>query len=213
MHNNSKEIVSCMESIDFVSLIPFVFITTFTPGPNNIACTSLAINFGIKKSMGFLYGIFLGFMSVLLLAGFFSNMLLKMIPGLEPIMRWIGAAYILYLAYGILKADYSFQQDNQQAQPFSFSHGFLLQFLNPKGIIYALTLYSAFLYSIIDMPRFIVLFAFTLSSIGFLSLLLWALFGKIISHFLYRDRVRKIVNLLLAFLLAYTAIKLTGILF
>ncbi|HKK83745.1 MAG TPA: LysE family transporter [Atribacterota bacterium] len=200
-----------MESIDFVSLIPFVFITTFTPGPNNIACTSMAINFGLKRSMGFLYGIFFGFVSVLLLAGFFSNILLKTIPDLEPIMRWIGAVYILYLAYNILKADYSFQQDNQQVQPFSFSHGFLLQFLNPKGIIYALTLYSAFLYSIIDIPRFIVLFAFILSSIGFLSLLLWASFGTLISRFLYQDKVRKTVNLLLAVLLAYTAVKLTGI--
>lgn len=202
-----------MESIDFVSLIPFVFITTFTPGPNNIACTSMAINFGLKKSMGFLYGIFFGFVSVLLLAGFFSNILLKTIPDLEPIMRWIGAAYILFLAYSILKADYSFQQNNQQVQPFSFSHGFLLQFLNPKGIIYALTLYSAFLYSIIDIPRFIVLFAFILASIGFLSLLLWASFGTLISRFLYQDKVRKTVNLLLALLLAYTAVKLTGFLF
>ncbi len=202
-----------MESIDFVSLIPFVFITTFTPGPNNIACTSMAINFGLKKSMGFLYGIFFGFVSVLLLAGFFSNILLKTIPDLEPIMRWIGAAYILFLAYSILKADYSFQQNNQQVQPFSFSHGFLLQFLNPKGIIYALTLYSAFLYSIIDIPRFIVLFAFILASIGFLSLLLWASFGTLISRFLYRDKVKKTVNLLLALLLAYTAVKLTGFLF
>jgi len=202
-----------MESIDFVSLIPFVFITTFTPGPNNIACTSMAINFGLKRSMGFLYGIFFGFVSVLLLAGFFSKLLLKTIPDLEPIMRWIGAAYILYLAYNILKADYSFQQNNQQVQPFSFSHGFLLQFLNPKGIIYALTLYSAFLYSIIDIPRYIVLFAFILASTGFLSLLLWALFGTLISRFLYQDKVRKTVNLLLAVLLAYTAVKLTGIIF
>ncbi|MFW6148682.1 MAG: LysE family translocator [Atribacterota bacterium] len=202
-----------MENIDFISLIPFVFITTFTPGPNNIACTSMAINFGLKKSMGFLYGIFFGFASVLLLAGFFSNVLLKTIPDLEPIMRWIGAVYILYLAWNILKADYSFQQNNQHVQPFSFSHGFLLQFLNPKGIIYALTLYSAFLYSIIDIPQFIVLFALILASIGFLSLLLWASFGTLISRFLYRDKVRKTVNLLMTLLLAYTAVKLTGIIF
>lgn len=202
-----------MENIDFVSLIPFVFITTFTPGPNNIACTSMAINFGIKRSIGFLYGIYLGFLSILLLAGFFSNILLNSIPGLEAIMRWVGAIYIMYLAYNILKLDYSLQKNAQQAYPFGFSKGFLLQFLNPKGIIYALTLYSAFLYSIIGNPQFIILFAFILSSIGFLSLLLWASFGTIISHFLYKDRVRKIVNLLLALLLAYSAVKLTGILF
>jgi|LDZU01.1.fsa_nt_gi cysteine/O-acetylserine efflux protein len=154
-----------MENIDFVSLIPFVFITTFTPGPNNIACTFMAINFGIKSSMGFLYGIYLGFLSILLLAGFFSNILLNPIPGLEPIMRWIGAIYILYLAYNILKLDYSLQKNTQQAHPFGFGKGFLLQFLNPKGIIYALSFYSVFLYSIIDSPRYILIFALILASL------------------------------------------------
>ena len=121
-----------MNSIGFISLIPFVFITTFTPGSNNIACTSMAINFGIKKSMSFIYGIFIGFATLLLLAGFFSNILLKMIPGLEPIMRLVGAIYILYLAFNLLKADYSFQQKAKQLKPFGFSQGVLLQFLNPK---------------------------------------------------------------------------------
>ena len=202
-----------MELIDFVSLIPFVFVTTFTPGPNNIISASMAINFGLKKSMGFFCGIFAGFASILLLAGFFSNLLFRLIPSLEPIMRWVGAAYILYLAYSILKVDYSFQQNTNQAQPFGFSHGFLLQFLNPKGIIYALTLYSAFLYSIIGIPKYIILFAFILAAIGFSSLLVWASFGTIISHSLYRVKVRKTMNLLLSLLLFYTAIKLTGILF
>ena len=202
-----------MNSIDFISLIPFVFITTFTPGPNNIACASMAISFGIKKSMCFIYGIFIGFTTVLLFAGFFSNILLKMVPGLEPVMRLIGAVYILYLAFNLLKTDYSFQQKAKQVKPFSFNQGVLLQFLNPKGIIYAITLYSAFLYSITDKPQYIILFAFTLSSIAFLSLILWALFGAIISRFLYRERTKRIINTTLALLLGYTAVKLTGIVF
>lgn len=205
--------MSKLENIDFVSLIPFVFITSFTPGPNNIACASMSINFGIKKTMCFLYGIIFGFASILLLSGFFSNILLKTIPNLEPIMRLVGAIYILYLAYNILRADYAFQYNNQQAQPFGFRHGFLLQFLNPKGIIYALTLYSTFLYSIIDTPKFIILSAFIIALIGFLSISLWALFGTIIGRFLQQSKVRKTVNLLLALLLAYTAIKLSGLLF
>lgn len=199
--------------IDFISLVPFVFATTFSPGPNNIACASMAIHFGIKKSMGFLYGIFLGFASILILAGSFSNFLLQIIPSLEPIMRWIGAAYILYLAYAIQKADYSIQRNSKKIQPFGFSHGFLLQFLNPKGIIYALTVYSVFLYSIIGIPKYIILSSFVLAAIAFCSLLLWASFGTIISHFLYRKNIRKAVNLILSLLLIYTSIKLTGFLF
>jgi len=202
-----------METIDFASLIPFVFVTIYTPGPGNIACTSMGVNHGIKKSMGFIYGISFGFILILLLAGFFSNLLLKVIPSLESIMRWIGAAYILYLAYNIQKADYSFPQNNQQVKPFGFKHGILLQFVNPKCIIFVLTLYTAFLYSIISIPKYIILFTFILSVLGFSANLLWASFGAVISHFLHQERIRKIVNLLLALLLVYTAIKLSGILF
>jgi cysteine/O-acetylserine efflux protein len=202
-----------METIDFVSLIPFVLVTTYTPGPANIACTSMVINFGMKKSMSFIFGICTGFALILLLVGFFSKLLLRMIPSLEPIMRWFGAAYILYLAYTILKTDYSFQQNNQEVKPFGFRHGLLLQFLNPKAFIFVLTLYTAFLYSIVDIPEYIFLFAFILSLIGFSSNLLWASFGAVINRFLLQEKVRKIVNVFMSLLLCYTAIKLTGILF
>ncbi len=202
-----------METIDFASLIPFVFVTIFTPGPGNIACTSMAVNYGMKRSMGFICGLSSGFILIMLLASFFSNLLLKIIPSLESIMRWIGAGYIFYLAYSILKADYSYQQNNQEVKPFVFRHGLLLQFLNPKCIIFVLTLYTAFLYSIISTPRYIVACIFVLVLLGFSANLLWASFGAMISHFLYQEKVRKTVNLLLSLLLVYTAIKLTGILF
>lgn len=202
-----------MENIDLVSLIPYVIVTTFSPGPNNISCASLVVNFGIKKSINYFYGIYFGFITILLLAGFFSTVLNNFIPSFEPIMRWVGAAYILYLAYNILKADYSFQTSEQRSIPFNFAHGFILQFLNPKGIIYALTLYSAFLNTIIGIPEYIILFAFILASLGFSSLLIWAFFGKIISKYLHQKNTKRFVNTLLALLLFYTAVKLTGLVF
>lgn len=202
-----------MENIDFISLIPFVFITTFSPGPNNIACTSIAVHFGIKKSLGFFYGIFTGFMFVLVLAGFFTKILSQIIPSFEPAMRWIGATYILYLAYKISKAHYSFQPDSNLEKPFGFTHGFLLQFLNPKGIIYALTLYSTFLSSIVGHSKYIVFFGFILACIGFCSILIWAFFGNIISHYLHQEKIKSFVNLSLSSLLIYTAIKMTGLFF
>ncbi len=201
-----------MDTIDFASLIPFVLVTIYTPGPGNIACTSMGVNHGIKKSMGFIYGISFGFILILLMAGFFSNLLLKVIPSFESIMRWVGAAYILYLAYNIQQTDYSFTQKNQQVQPFGFKYGILLQFVNPKCIIFVLTLYTVFLYSIISIPKYIILFTLILSVLGFSANLLWASFGVVISRFLYQAKVRKIVNSVLALVLVYTAIRLTGIL-
>lgn len=202
-----------MENIDFASLIPFVLVTIYTPGPGNIACTSMGINYGMKRSLGFIYGLQAGFILAMLLAHLFSNLLLEIIPSLQSVMRWVGGAYILYLAYQIYKTDYSYQQDSQESKPFSFRHGLLLQCLNPKLFIFVLTLYTAFLYSIIHIPRYIGLFTGILVLLGFSANLLWNSFGATISRFLHQVKVRKTVNSVLALLLVYTAIKLTGLLF
>jgi cysteine/O-acetylserine efflux protein len=200
-----------MNLIDFGVLIPFALITTFTPGPNNLSCTSMSINFGIKKTMNYIYGIVTGFFLLLLLCGFFSNLLFTALPSVEPIMRWIGAAYILYLAYGTFRASFSLQEKSDQYL-WGFYKGVLLQFVNPKGIIYGLTLYSAFLSPLIGNPLYIILFSLGFAFIGLCALLTWVSFGAIINQFLHNVKSRIIINSILSLLLAYTAVKISGIL-
>jgi len=201
-----------MNLIDFATLIPFVLITTFTPGPNNLSCASMSINFGIRKTMNYLYGIVTGFFLLLSLCGFFSNLLFTAIPSVEPIMRWIGAAYILYLAYGTFKASFSFKEKSNQFL-LGFYKGVLLQFINPKGVIYGLTLYSVFLNPLIGNSFYIILFSLGFTIIGFCSILTWALFGAMINQFLHHLKLRIIINSILSLLLVYTAVKISGVLF
>jgi len=201
-----------MNLIDFGTLIPFALITIFTPGPNNLSCASISINFGIKKTMNYIYGIVTGFFLLLLLCGFFSNLLFMAIPSIEPIMRWIGATYILYLAYGTFKASFSLQEKSNQYL-WGFYKGILLQFLNPKGIIFGLTLYSTFLSPIINNPLYIVLSSLSIVLVGLCAVLTWALFGAIINQYLHHLKLRIILNSILSLLLAYTAVKISGILF
>lgn len=201
-----------MNLIDFGALIPFALITTFTPGPNNLSCASMGINFEIKKTMPYLFGIITGFFLLLLLCGFFSNLLLTAIPSIEPILRWIGATYILYLAYCTFKTSFSFKEKTNQYL-WGFYKGVLLQFLNPKGIIYGLTLYSVFLNPLIGNFFYIVLFSLGFALLCFCSILTWTLFGAIISQYLHHAKLRIILNSILSLLLVYTAIKITGIFF
>jgi len=200
-----------MDLIDFGILIPFVLITTFTPGPNNLSCTSMSINFGIKKTMNYIYGIVTGFFLLLLLCGFFSNLLFTAIPSVEPIMRWIGAAYIFYLAYGTFRVSFSLQEKSNQYL-WGFYKGVLLQFLNPKAIIYGLTLYSVFLNPLIGNSFYIILFSLGFALVGLCAVLTWALFGAIINQYLHHLKLRIIINSILSLLLVYTAVKISGIL-
>jgi cysteine/O-acetylserine efflux protein len=173
----------------------------------------MGIKYGFNKSINFIYGSFVGFLIVLSIAGLFSNFLLIFIPSFASIMRWIGSAYILYLAYNMLKADYSFTKDGKdlEIQPLGFKHGALLQLFNPKSIMFILTLYTTFLYPISTKPLCIFLSTLILGLFGFSSNLLWTFLGARISNLLNQEHFKRTVNLILALLLVYSAIKLTGI--
>jgi cysteine/O-acetylserine efflux protein len=199
-----------MNLIDFGALIPFALITSFTPGPNNLSCAAMGINYGIKKTIPYLLGIVTGVFLLLLFCGFFSHLLFTAIPSIEPIMRWIGAIYILYLAYSTFKASFSFQEKSKQFF-LGFYQGALLQFLNPKGIIYGLTLYSTLLNPLIGKPLYIFSFSLGLVIPIFFAISTWASFGTMISQHLHQAKLRIILNSTLALLLVYTAIKITGI--
>jgi len=200
-----------MEQIDFLSLIPYVLIVSFTPGPNTITSASMGVCFGIRRTTKFVYGVTVGIFIVMLLCGSFSNLLLRVIPSIEPIMRLVGAGYILWLAYGIFKANYSLKGKSETI-PLGFYKGLLLQFLNPKLAIYGLTLYTAFLSPIINTPLYVGISVFTISAIAFCSVFTWALFGSVISKHLHNTKIKNALNITLGLLLVYTAVRLSGLL-
>lgn len=194
---------------DFIALASFVVITTFTPGPNNISSASMGILYGYKKTLKYLTGIVAGFFLLMILCGWISATLLQVLPSFENILRIVGAIYILWLAYHTFKASYTFKEDQQVR--LGFSNGFFLQVLNPKGIIYGLTVYSTFLVEKISGPFSLLLSAIALASVAFSAISTWTLFGASIRVYLNRPRIKQILNTALSLLLVYTAIELSGV--
>jgi cysteine/O-acetylserine efflux protein len=196
-------------STSLVALISYVLVSTFTPGPANISSASLAVLHGYRKTLIYQSGLALGVFLLMFLSGWLSKTLLNIFPALEPIMRYVGAAYILYLAYGVLRASYAFTESNQR--PLGFLHGLALNVLNPKLIVYAFTLFTAFLAPLSrDMAR-VFLAAVLLAATSFCSTSLWALFGTAIRTYLHDPRWRMAVNIVLCLLLVYTALTLVVI--
>jgi cysteine/O-acetylserine efflux protein len=197
-------------TIPLLPVISYVLISTFTPGPSNISSASLAVLHGYKNTLKFQAGLALGVFLLMLLSGLLSTTLLQFFPAFEPIMRTVGAGYILYLAFGILKASYTFME--KDTEPLGFLHGFTLQILNPKLFVYAFTLFSAFLASTTTNTTFLILTVTLLAAISFCATSVWALFGTAIKAHLHNPRLNMIINIALSLLLVYTAISLTGIL-
>ena len=196
--------------INFFPMLAYVLVSTFTPGPSNISSASIAVLRGYKNTLPYQAGLAAGVFLMMAASGWVSTALLSTFPILEPVLRYVGAGYILYLALGILKASYTFTAQN--TKPLGFVHGLTLQVLNPKLLIYAFTLFSAFLAPLANNGALVVLAATLLAATSFGATSAWAIGGTAIGTYLHNARVKSMINILLALALVYTAVSLTGIL-
>jgi len=196
--------------IDMIPLVSFVIITTFTPGPNNISSAAMGVAYGYRRSLPYLFGIASGFFLVMLAAAYLSSTLLKIMPFAEHYLRWIGSAYILYLAIRTLRTDYGFSDNGEDAR--AFTKGFVLQLCNPKVAVYGLTLFSTFLAGISGHLAWLFFFAATFALTALAAISSWALCGAAIRNNLKNECFRKAVNIVLVLLLFYTAVALSGLL-
>ena len=194
-----------------IPVLSYILISTFTPGPSNISSASVASLHGYRNTLRYQSGLAVGVFALMLLSGSISAALLHIFPVLEPVLRIAGAAYILYLAYGILRASYAFGPGGK-AQPLGFLPGLMLNLLNPKLVVYAFTLFSGFLGSLTGSVFLVALVAAVLAAVSFVATSTWALFGTTIKTYLHNPRLRLAVNILLALSLVYAALSLAQIL-
>ncbi|PJF29727.1 MAG: lysine transporter LysE [Phototrophicales bacterium] len=199
-----------MDNINFGAFIIFVIVTTFTPGPNNISSSSLGVIYGYRKTVPYMLGIALGFFMTMFVTGVISHTLYHIIPSVEGVMRIIGAGYILWLAYKTLKLSYDFADDT--TLKIGLRDGLLLQLFNVKVWLYGLALYTTFLAGITGNIVLLTISAIFLAGVAFTSTSSWALFGSATKQMLRHPRLQQGVNVILALLLVYNAIDLSGIL-
>lgn len=195
-------------TISLLPIISYILISSFTPGPSNISSASLAILYGYKNTLRYQAGLATGVFLLMFMSGLLSTTLTRNFPTIEPIMRYVGAMYIFYLAFGILKASYTFTETN--SKPLGFLHGFTLQLLNPKLFVYAFTLFSAFLAAMTQNLSILFLVVTFLAAVAFCAASTWALFGTAIKTHLHNPRLKMVINIILSLSLIYTAVSLTG---
>ena len=199
-----------MANIAVLPLLSYVLISTFTPGPANISSSSLGVLYGFRRTLPYQAGLAVGVWVMMLAGGLLSANLLSRFPALEPALRYVGAAYILYLAYGLLRASYAFAE--RPTPPLGCGHGLLLNVSNPKLVVYAFTLFASFRAPIAGQALWLSAAALVLAAISAAATALWAFFGAAIKARLRDPRVTRWVNVGLAVFLVYAAIELAGLL-
>lgn len=130
--------------MNFPAFLSYTFLTAYTPGPNNLLSMTNASRDGFKRSIPFFFGIFTGFVVVMSACAIFSSLLFDLIPAIKPYMVILGAGYILFLAWTVLR-DRPHKGKTGITQGNSFLSGMLLQFVNVKIILYGITAMSSYI--------------------------------------------------------------------
>lgn len=181
----------------------FTLVTIFTPGPNNIASMGYGVTYGYKRTLKFLLGVCIGSFVVFMLISFFSHLISRYMPKVFPVLKYIGAAYIVFLAVQVMRSA-GIKTDNKKPEARLYQ-GVLLQFLNPKGHIYYLTVITVFIHPYFNSVLTDLLFVSILLVLIFSSVSLYTAGGSIIKALVKRERIYRIINIILGLALLYSA--------
>ncbi|NSB13896.1 MULTISPECIES: LysE family translocator [Clostridium] len=192
--------------MNITSFLIYCIIVTVTPGPTNIVILSTVNNWGTKKAMEYTYGATIAFGLLLIISAILNTALMAVLPKILCIMQIIGSLYILYLAYQICKMDTSKSTAKETA---TFLSGFLMQFVNPKVVLFTMTVIPSFVMPYYTKLSTLMVFVAYITIIGFGAFIIWVLFGTIFKTFLQKHQ--KIVNIIMALFLVYSAIIVSGV--
>jgi threonine/homoserine/homoserine lactone efflux protein len=190
--------------IDPLPYAMYSFVMSITPGPNNVMLTAAGATFGFRRTVPHMLGVCVGFSIELLAVCAGLGAIFTHWPDLQTVLRWVGAAYLLYLGVRMLGAGEA--RTGVTTRPVSFLEAALFQFLNPKAWVMTLTAATLFL------PRELGVIAADSYMVAVMVLInlpciaVWALFGSSLRGFLARPASRKGFNAAMAVALAATGV-------
>ena len=172
-------------------------INAFTPGPGNILALNTVTNYGYKKGRPLYWGIFAGYYVVQVICAVFVFGVSTFLPDLLGIMKYIGAAYILWLAVRIALSKPTTGTVEKSA---SFLKGFLLQFVNVKIYLFGITALTGYVTEYSASLWVLLLFEIIIATIGTIATLTWIGMGVLIQR--AYQKYYRIINIILALTLS-----------
>lgn len=201
------ETLSPALSLSLVPLALFMFVSSITPGPNNLMLLSSGIRFGFRPTVPHLFGITGGLVVLLLLSYAGLGALLLAAPGLGRLMTLACCAYLLWLAAGLLKdRTPGTAEAGGAARPMRLSAAALFQFINPKAWAMAVTACTIVAGLPLSLAARVLLLTLLSAAINLPCVAVWALFGRTLRGCLRLASVRLAFNLAMAALIVATAL-------
>lgn len=191
------------------AVIGFAFAMGITPGPNNTLVASSGATYGFRASLPYNAGIGIGTAVIMFIVAAFGASVVSH-PTVETVLKWVGIAYLLWLAFKIATAKPALGDAISDSRPLSFFQGITFQFINPKiwiMITGAVVTYGTSVRGLSPMELAILFSAlFGIITVG--CTLTWTTLGVSLRRILSSVRAIRIFNGVMATLLVASLIPM-----
>jgi len=191
----------------YLAFCVYAVVTSVTPGPNNFMALASGVNFGVLKTIPLVLGICFGFTFMFLLIALGINAIFVQFPIIIPVLKVIGSAYILYLAYLIACSGQFNAKQGQSEKVLGFWKGAIFQWINPKSWIVLLGAVTAYTSAQTSTAE-IMIIGLSYGGIGIPCVLVWAVIGHQLANYLNQGNRIIIFNRVMGLLLAVSLIPI-----
>jgi len=183
-----------------IAFVIFAAVMYFTPGPNNVMLLSSGLVYGFRRTLPHIAGITVGMAFMIAAVGLGLGTIFIAYPVLQTILKYVGAAYLVWLAVGIAMSGMSPSGQDNRRGPMTFWGAAMFQWVNVKGwvmVIGSITAYTA----IASFPWNIVIQTAISLVVGAVATVAWALFGSALRPVLTSPWAVRAFNIVMALLL------------
>tara|TARA_B110000914_G_scaffold146010_1_gene127835 strand:- start:53 stop:667 length:615 start_codon:yes stop_codon:yes gene_type:complete len=188
-----------------LAILLFTATASITPDPNNIMIMTSGVNFGVKRSIPHVLGICLGFPVMVIALGFGLGTIFDSLPILHDIIKILGVAYLMYLAW-LIASSSPFEESASRAMPLRFDQTVLFQWVNPKAWVMATGAISAYTTTVGDTLAQVLFIAFAFLITAGPSVMIWLVFGAGLKRYLDNAFHNRIFNIIMALLLVISMV-------
>ncbi|MHB0774815.1 LysE family translocator [Halomonas sp. WWR20] len=200
-----------MEILAFLGPAALYMISmTITPGPNNLMLTASGANYGFRRTLPHIFGILVGCFVLFSAVALGLGLIFERYPLVQTLLRLVGSAYLLYLAWRIATAPPPDLRQRGEGRPLSFWQAAAFQFANPKAWIMGLALIAGFLPDNGNPVLNAMLLAGFAELIALPCISMWAGFGTVIGRWLDSPRAWRVFNVTMGGLTAACVVFILG---
>jgi threonine/homoserine/homoserine lactone efflux protein len=183
-----------------IAFFIFAAVMYFTPGPNNIMVLSSGLTYGFRPTLPHIAGITIGCAFMVAAVGLGIGTIFVAYPVLQTILRYAGAAYLIYLAAAIAIAEPVVPGQDNRRGPMTFWGAVLFQWVNVKGWVMVIGTITAYA-GIASFPWNIVIQVVLCLLLGVVAPSIWALSGSSLRALMTSPRAVRAFNIVMAALL------------